>query len=288
MTKTVVPKRIIDNHNIAIKNCKHGIFAYLINDQFIGKSLDLYGEWTESEIDMMSNFITPRSVVIDAGAFIGTHTIAFANMVGRFGFVYSFEPQRMIFNVLCGNVALNNLLNVKCLNMGLSDTPGKAFIPLLDPAVEQNFGALDLGHFGEGDAVTITTIDTLNLNGCNLIKVDVEGMEARVLKGAEITIKKYKPVLYVENNRVDVSAKTIKTVLGLGYRAYWHIIDYYNPKNFFGNKKNVFKNYSPEANMVCIPKNSNIEMKGFIEVTGAKDNWKEALKRLAKRQLTKI
>lgn len=279
-----VPKRIIDNHNIAIKKCKHGIFAYLVHDLFIGKSLDLYGEWTESEIDMMADFIVPKSIVIDAGAFIGTHTVAFAKMAGLYGFVYAFEPQRMIFNILCGNVALNNLLNVKCLNMGLSDIPGKAFIPLLDPSVEQNFGALDLGHFEEGDAVPITTIDSLNLRGCNLIKVDVEGMEAKVLKGGEKTIKKFKPILYVENNRNETSEKTMKTIFELGYKAYWHILNYYNPDNFFGNKKNVFKSYAPEANMICVPKNLGTKIRGLIEVNGKKDTWEEALKRLAKKR----
>lgn len=279
-----VPKRIIDHHNIAIKKCKHGLFAYLVHDLFIGKSLDLYGEWTEPEIELLSNFVFPKSVIVDAGAFIGTHTVALAKMTGHYGFIYAFEPQRMVYNILCGNVALNNLLNVKCFNAGLSDQPGKAFIPLLDPSVEQNFGALDLSKFTEGDATTITTIDNLNLRGCNLIKADVEGMEAKVLKGAEKTIKKFKPILYVENNRNETSEKTMKTIFELGYKAFWHILDYYNPDNFFGNKKNVFKSYAPEANMICVPKNSGTKIRGLIEVSGKKDNWEKALKRLAKKR----
>jgi FkbM family methyltransferase len=279
----IIPKRVIDNNNIAIKNCKHCLFVYLKKDQFIGKSLDLYGEWTEAELELLSKFVTPKSVVIDAGAFIGTHTVALAKMVGHYGFVYAFEPQRMIYNILCGNIALNNLLNVKCLNMGLSDTPGKAFIPLLDPSVPQNFGALDLGHFGEGDVVPITTIDNLNLRGCNLIKADVEGMETKVLKGAKDTIKKFKPFLYIENNRKETSEKTIKTIIGLGYKAYWHILNYYHPDNFFGNKKNVFKNYQPEVNVFCAPKNSDIKIEDLVEVDGKKDSWEKALKRLAKK-----
>lgn len=261
-----IPKRIIDNHNIAVKACKHGLFMYLVHDQFIGKSLDLYGEWTEPELTLLSNFVTPKSVVVDAGAYIGTHTVALAKMAGNYGFVYAFEPQRMIYNILCGNVALNNLLNVKCFNAGLSDIPGKIHIPLLDPSIEQNFGALDIEHFNEGDAVQITTIDNLNLKACNLIKADVEGMEAKVLKGAINTIEKFKPVLYVENNRKETSKKTVETVFDLGYRAYWHTVDYYNPDNFFGNKKDVFKSFSPEVNMLCVPKGSVHKIGGLPEV----------------------
>ena len=278
-----IPKRIIDNHNIAVKACRHGIFAYLVNDLFIGKSLDLYGEWTEPELTLLQNFIFPKSVVIDAGAFIGTHTVTFAKMAGYHGFVYAFEPQRIAYNLLCGNVSLNNLLNVKCFNAGLSDLPGKVHVPLLAPSSKQNFGGLNLMGFSEGDMVQITTVDNLNLKACNLIKADVEGMEANILKGGEKTIRKFKPVLYLENNRRETSEKTIKTVFDLGYKCYWHILNYFNPDNFFGHKKNIFKNYPPEANMLCLPTDLGINLpnnQGLIEVSGPDDYWEEALKRI--------
>ena len=63
---------------MAVKRCKHGPFMYNRNDTFVGRSLDLYGEWCDFEIQLLRNFIRPGDTVIDAGANIGTHTIVFA------------------------------------------------------------------------------------------------------------------------------------------------------------------------------------------------------------------
>jgi FkbM family methyltransferase len=283
-----IPKRIIDSGNIAVKECKHGLFTYLANDLFVGRSLDLYGEWTEPEIDHLTQLVLPNSIIVDAGAFIGTHTIALAKITGIGGFVYAFEPQRMIYNILCGNVAMNGLSNVKCYNAGLADVPGRATIPLLDPTFKQNFGSLGLNQYTEGDITPITTIDSLELQNCHLIKADVEGMEVKVLMGAQLTIKKFKPILYVENNRPDTSQNVIATVNNLGYTAYWDILNYYNPNNFFGNKINVFKKFAPEVNLLCIPEHENVIVKGFIKVNGEDDDWKKAIGRLAKKRKTTI
>jgi len=279
--KMSISKRILTNENIAIKNCKHGIFTFLINDSFVSKSLDLYGEWCEPELALLSNFIFPNSVVIDAGAFIGTHTIAFAKMAGSHGFVFAFEPQRIIYNTLCGNVSLNNLLNVKCLNAGLSDVSGKAFVPLLDPSVKQNFGGFGMDKFTKGEPIPVMTIDELNLRACTLIKADVEGMEAKILIGGVKTIKRFRPTIYVENNREGTTSKAlIKTLLNLKYECWWHFLEYYNPDNFFKNKENVFAEIYPEANMICIPKERKVKVKGSVKVLGVSDNWKKAMDRL--------
>lgn len=56
---------------------------------------------------------------------------------------------------------------------------------------------------------------------CHFIKVDVEGMEENVLRGAQKTIMKFKPILYVENNRWDKSADLIGFVRNLKYIMYW-------------------------------------------------------------------
>lgn len=275
-----IPKRILENGNIAIKKCKHGIFAYYIKDMFIGKSLDLYGEWTEPELIALDSLIFPGSVVVDVGAYIGTHSIFFAKKVGQTGFVFALEPQRPIYNLLCANVALNNLLNVKCLNVAALDKKGQAVMPLLDPAVPQNFGAISIERFKQGEPVQVITIDSLKLRGCNLIKIDVEGLESEVLEGARETIKKFRPVLYVENNREETSQKILKEIYDMGYNCWWHIFGYFNPDNFFKNPKNVFKGIQPEANLLCFPQEVKVKLQGFTKVSGIEDNWKKALERL--------
>ncbi len=270
-------KRLLESGNIAIKKCRHGLFAYNINDKIIGRSLDLYGEWTEPEMVVLGSIIRSQDIVLDVGAYIGTHAVFFGKKVAPGGLVYAVEPQRISFNLLCTNIALNNLLNVICLNKFAADTDKKIKVPLLDPDVEQNFGGLRIEQLNQGEPVDVLIIDSLKLPRLRLIKIDVEEGEEKVLQGAKNTIKRCRPVLYVENNTVEGSDKIIGTIFELGYRAFWHILDYYRPGNFFGNKTNIFKNFAPEANMICFPKEAKLNLQGFVEVTGVSDNWQKAL-----------
>jgi len=94
---------------------------YLANDKFIGRrSLDAYGEFCELELYLLRQIIKPGMTVVEAGANIGTHTVAFAKAVGATGRVLTFEPQRTVFHMLCGNLALNGLSNVQAINGGLA------------------------------------------------------------------------------------------------------------------------------------------------------------------------
>src|SRR5262249_8759736 len=154
--------------------------------------------------------------------------------------VFAFEPQRLVFQTLCANLALNGLTNVVCRQAALGAHPGTLRGPVLAPDVVQNFDALAPGAFTRGEDVPVETIDSLNLTGCDLIKADVEGMELDVLRGAARTIETYRPLLYVENERPELSRALLSHLLALGYVAYWHLPPYFHPSNHFGNLQNVF------------------------------------------------
>ena len=66
----------------------------------------------------------------------------------------------------------------------------------------------------------VIRIDDLRLNRCDLIKVDVEGMECDVLEGSRETIAKHRPVLFIENNTLERSSATIGLIDSLDYDAY--------------------------------------------------------------------
>jgi hypothetical protein len=72
------------------------------------------------------------------------------------------------------------------------------------------------------------------------LKIDVEGMELRVLMGATGLIAAHKPMLYVENHRPQNSEALVAFIHSLGYRLYWHKPPLYNPDNFLRNPHNVF------------------------------------------------
>lgn len=262
-----------------MRACKHGTFLYNRHDAFIGKALALYGEWCEAELDLLLPLLVPGMCVVDVGANIGTHTVAFASAVGRNGQVIAFEPQALVFQNLCANLALNALTQVTPVQAAVGAEPGTIAIPHLDPEHATNFGAVKAGH-GE-HIVERVTLDALQLERCDLIKIDVEGMEAEVIAGARETIARCKSVLFVENNTLEWSKAIIETIKSLNYKAYWHIAAYYNPRNFAGHETNVFARYQPEANLLAVP--MDVPVNGMLLVDGPSDDWHQAVGRLTKR-----
>jgi FkbM family methyltransferase len=265
---------------MAVKACRRGTFMYNVNDAFIGRSLDLYGEWCDDELHVLGQIIKPGDVVVDAGANIGTHTVAFAKSVGPEGLVVAFEPQRLVYQSLCGNVALNGLTNVTSLLAAVGAARGRIFFPTLDPRATQNFGAVRGSSEPAGEAADVIPIDDLGLKRCALIKVDVEGMEASVVEGARETIARCRPALFLENDTVERSREVLTAVESIGYKAFWHIASYFNPGNFFGNRENVFGRFQPQANVLCVPK--ECPCKGLMPVEGLDDDWKKAVARMVR------
>lgn len=264
-----VPPRLVDNGIVAMKACRHGTFAYPVNDKFVGRALDLYGEWCEAELEVLAPMLAEGDVVLDVGANIGTHTVFFAKAVGPKGKVLAFEPQRFAHGLLAANVATNGLANVDCRREAVGAAAGSITVPELDPAAKANFGGVAVGGRGGGERVLLGTIDALRLPRCALIKVDVEGFELDVLVGARETILRTKPVLFVENNTVERSAELLHAIHALGYRAYWQIAPYFDADNHFGNGEDVFAIYQPEANLVCVPKERTLP--GMLEATEGDD-----------------
>lgn len=250
-----------------LKDCRHGKMLYNQNDQYVGRSFDEYGEFSEGEVDLFRKIVRAGDVVIDVGANIGAHTIFFANATAPGGAVIAFEPQRMVYQTLCANIALNSLMNVFAERMAVGDTPGSLLVPDLDPRVPLNFGGLSIEGNTSGVPVPVVTLDATPLRGVRLIKVDVEGMEAAVLRGARQTIARLKPILFVENDRDEKSHELIAVVHELGYDAWWHYAPLFNPNNFAGNPKDVFDGIVSH-NMLCIPRGEDASIARDLKPVG--------------------
>lgn len=270
------------NGHVAVKRCRHGWFMFNQNDKFVGKSLDLYGEWCEAELEILAPLLRPGRVVFDIGAFIGSHTVFFAQRVGPSGRVFAIEPQRHAFQMLCGNVALNALTNVTCFPCVAGKEAGWRNLGEVSQTVVANFGATPALIVPRGEPTRMMRIDDLELTRCDLMKIDVEGMEEEVLAGAEATIRRFKPVIYCENNRDDGPRTLLRQLNDLGYKAWWHFVNYYSPNNFFKCEENIFAPYFPETNILCVPKTANIVVKNLIEVQGIDDDWRKAIERTNK------
>ncbi len=212
-----------------------GEFRYLTNpyDLYVGKGLQLYGEWAAHEMDLLNQFLKPGHNVIEAGSNIGSHTVHIAKRVGPHGLVFAFEPQRLTYQLMVANIALNSLVNVFCLSAGFGAK--EETINLLTPAPAQykNFGLQPLTQSDEGEPVQIVTLDGMlaNLPRIHLLKADVEGYENEMLAGAEQLIKRDRPLIYLENDREERSKELIERLWALDYDIWWHIAPAFKQEN---------------------------------------------------------
>jgi FkbM family methyltransferase len=152
---------------------------------------------------------------------VGDHTIAYSEKVGTKGRVIAFEPNPDAFECLKYN--MRNCENVEIRNEAVSDNFREGRVILIKHP--ENIGMTYVANFAnlKEEGIRSVSIDSLQLDECHFIKIDVEGFEMNVLKGAEKTIKKFHPVMLIEINnfaleRNGVTSKDIFEYLdSLGY-----------------------------------------------------------------------
>jgi FkbM family methyltransferase len=128
---------------------------------------------------------------VDAGAFIGDHTVAYSKAVGEHGMVHAFEPNPLAFQCLVHNVSED----VICHKNALGDT--EAMVPI--SGNNGNHGGAYIGEHMKVTDARMLKLDDFKL-APDFMKIDVEGSELKLLKGAEKTIEKHRPIMVIEMN----------------------------------------------------------------------------------------
>jgi len=259
---------------VAIAVCRYGKLMFLRGDVYIGRSLETYGEFSEIEVAVLLSLVRPGDVVVDAGANIGALTVPLARKVGPRGRVHAFEPQRTIYHLLCGNLALNELEQVEAHRAALGDRDGTIGLPSLGYRASANYGGLSIETRAEQtEHAPLMRLDDMRLSRLRLLKADVEGSENALVAGASETIRRCQPVLWVENDRREKSPELIARLQGLGYRLWWHIAPLYNPGNYRGESRNVIGDFV-SINLLGVPRDMPSSITGLREVSGPEDWWK--------------
>jgi FkbM family methyltransferase len=255
----------------------HGPMMALAGDRYITRCLELYGEFSQGEWDLFAQVVKPGMTVVEVGANIGSHSVPLARACFP-GPLYLFEPQQRVFQILCANLALNGIENAIAYPEACSDEAGMVVVPPLNYGAVYNFGGVSVqpdAADAPGTRVRATPLDSLKLAACHILKIDVEGFEVQVVRGAAETIAKFRPLLYVENDRPAHQQELISLIAGMGYRLYWHTPSLVRPDNFNGCAENVFPGIV-SVNMLCLPVERNTVVQDMTPIDP--DNWVSPLK----------
>ena len=208
----------------------------------------------------MYAYIKIGNVALDIGANIGHHSIFMAKIVGGGGEIYAFEPIPKIYNQLEKSVTKNNLNNVIINKYALGEIDKEVEININN----NNVGGSSIVNRNASDTTTnvkiqVKTLDSLNLQKVDFIKLDVEGYEWNVIAGGADTISKYKPTIifeyspdYFRRANNNDGNKILNFMINNNYIMY----DLENKKKMVADIKSFEKEFAPglrsQTNLLCV------------------------------------
>jgi len=171
----------------------------------------------EPEFAILDSLISAGDWVIDVGANVGHYTKRFSELVGPHGRVIALEPVPQTFALVSANALRFRHSNVTLLNIGASDRPGIVGVQIarFDTGLNNYYEA----RLSDGKAdfqVLTVTLDALTFpHPIKLMKIDAEGHDPAVLRGAEALLQRDHPILIVETGSSDV----VDYLHGFGYTS---------------------------------------------------------------------
>jgi len=183
--------------------CGHK-FEYFKNDAMASNSIGIGKEWEHhitKFVKLYNSFYNIQNI-IDIGANFGYHTLLFSDVVKDKGIVFAFEPQLQNYQLLENNIKNNNIQNVILYNFACGDVNCDVKMPIIDDYISiTNMGDFtpNVSIYNNFSITKSVLLDEINFSKqIDLIKIDVQGWEKKVLIGSNIMLQLYKPVLIVE------------------------------------------------------------------------------------------
>uniref|UniRef100_A0A6C0DCE5 Methyltransferase FkbM domain-containing protein n=1 Tax=viral metagenome TaxID=1070528 RepID=A0A6C0DCE5_9ZZZZ len=206
------------NNDLSLCKVKDEYYYTIAKDISIGSRTIrkgyIWDEYLRLQIDKISDI---NQCAIDIGANIGYHSIY---MSKKFKQVYSFEPQKEIFNILNLNIKKNNITNIITYNNAVGNENKKIKLSCSNNSIHNSIKKID--EDGCESVNMIRLDDIQRLNNIGYIKIDVEGYEYNVLLGAINLIKKYRPIIiFEEHNDIKMfdTPNTINLLEELNYEV---------------------------------------------------------------------
>lgn len=170
-----------------------------------------YFEIGDPGFERLKNMVKEPWNIMDVGANIGTTALTFAQLASK-GRVIAFEPNSTNFKRLSENASLNQAKNISLNNVGLGSKDEQVKLYVIDetnPGMNRILNGASVQDSVRSEVITIKRLDDFltkeALERVDLVKIDVEGYEFNVLKGAERILNEFKPVLFIEVNDDNIS-----------------------------------------------------------------------------------
>ncbi len=203
---------MVDGTQVVVPDSLDLITPYVLQEQ---------GDWFEDEIKFLRRLVQPGQTVMDIGANVGVYALSLARRVGPTGQVWAFEPASATAELLAASITANGITWLQLQRQALSDHTGTAWL--------QTHGQSELNSLGPeqgpGEEVPLTTLDTclveFSWKQVDVLKIDAEGEEERILAGGQRFFRELSPLVMFELKAgTELHLELVERFRALGYACY--------------------------------------------------------------------
>ena len=216
----VITVELVDGTKVIVPDSLELITSYVLQEQ---------GDWFEDEIKFLRRLVQPGDTVVDVGANYGVYSLSLARKVGPNGQVWAFEPASDTARLLSESAIKNEMPWLQVVQQALSDREGTAWLQMPGQAELNRLAdrsSLDAeAQQGSGESVVVTTLDrcleTYGWTGVDLLKIDAEGEEERILKGGKRFFHELSPLVMFEVKAgAELNLHLVECFQSLGYESF--------------------------------------------------------------------
>jgi len=218
----------------AVAECRYGIVQYLPDEAWVGDSLGWYGEYLQPQVDLLARLIRPGTTVVEAGAGVGEHALFLAAALGEAGHLFLYESRPVVKRILQQNLGANRITNVTLMRR-------------------------TLGAVGEAADRNAETLDELQLERLDWLKINGSVSALDILDGGADTLWRLRPLLFVAVPDEAALSALASRVQEFSYRCWRMDTALFNPQNFNRRDTDIFSGRRALA-LLAIPEETEVDV----------------------------
>ncbi len=235
---------IISSDGKIIKNIQGSKMYLDLKDYGIARELAVYGVHEKNSTEELKKILKPGMKVLEIGANIGYYALLEAKIVGEKGWVYAFEPSPYNFNLLKENIKLNGYKNIEIYQKAVGGKGGKMKFFLSPYSNLSGF----IKRNGKEKAIEVEVIkldEFLKEKKIDFLRMDIEGYEIEVLKGAKKTLSSVNKPKYIF---IEIHSELLhkKNSSGEEIVRYLEKLGYSVIKSFYRGHSEISVNSTPQ------------------------------------------
>jgi tetratricopeptide (TPR) repeat protein len=223
----------------AVAETRVGILQYLPDQPIVGDAIGWYGEYLQPQLDLLARLVRAGAVVLEVGAGVGAHAVFLGTILGEAGHLFLYESRPVLQRILRQNLAANGVGNVTVMRRTL--------------------GSRGEGEGMPGEMPTTETLDELQLERLDWLKVDASVAALDVLSGASETLWRLRPLLFLAAADEKALAALTERTREFSYRCWRMETALFHSQNFNRRETDIFDGRIALA-LLAIPEEIEVDV----------------------------